>query len=191
VHPKTKTPMTSAIFIGVATIAVLLYVNLGGGDPFITIARVTAWATAGTYIAYQMVMFGGIIVRAKGWPKDKAYFNLGKWGWPVNILALVYGVFMIINLSWPRTPTAKWYDNYIVVFSLAIVLAAGVIVYLIQRARGVDLSATIHEIDVSPAQAEAGEALAAGFAGKIGPAEGPRLDASTADGPGKGGVTLD
>jgi amino acid transporter len=188
VHPKTKTPMTSAIFIGVATIAVLLYVNLGGGDPFITIARVTAWATAGTYIAYQMVMFGGLIVRAKGWPKHKAYFNLGRWGWPVNILALVYGVFMIINLSWPRTPTAKWYDNYIVVSSLAIVLAAGVIVYLIQRARGVDLSATIHEIDVSPAQEEA---LAAGFAGKVGPAVGTVSQTLADEGPGKGGVTLD
>ena len=98
VHPRTKTPMTSAIFIGVATIVVLLYVNMGGGDPFITIARVTAWATAGTYIAYQMVVFGGLVARSKGWPKDKAYFNLGRWGWPVNILAFIYGVFAIINL---------------------------------------------------------------------------------------------
>ena len=191
VHPKTKTPMTSAIFIGVATIAVLLYVNLGGGDPFITIARVTAWATAGTYVAYQMVMFGGLIVRSKGWPKDKAYFNLGKWGWPVNILALVYGVFMIINLSWPRTPTAKWYDNYIVVFSLAIVLVVGVIVYFIQRARGIDLSATIHEIDVSPAQGAAMEAMAAGEAGKLLPSEGNLTQFSATEGPEKGGVTLD
>ncbi|HEY5471924.1 MAG TPA: amino acid permease, partial [Candidatus Limnocylindrales bacterium] len=130
VHPSTKTPMLSAIFIGVATIAVLLYVNLGGGDPFITIARVTAWATAGTYICYQLVIFGGLVARAKGWPKDKAHFNLGGWGWPVNILALVYGVFMIINLSWPRTPTAKWFDNYIVVFSLFVVLVVGIIVYI-------------------------------------------------------------
>ena len=98
VHPSTKTPLASAIFVAAAAIVVLLYVNLGGSDPFIAIARVTAWATAGTYIAYQMVVFGGLIARAKGWPKDKAYFNLGKWGWPVNIIALVYGVFMIINL---------------------------------------------------------------------------------------------
>jgi len=167
VHPKTKTPMASAIFIGVATIVILLYVNLGGGDPFIQIARVTAWATAGTYIAYQMVVFGGLIKRSKGWPTEKAYFNLGKWGWPVNIIALVYGVFMIINLSWPRTPTAKWYDNYLVVVSLAVVLIVGVIVYFIQRARGVDIGATIHEIDESPAEAGAALAMAAGEAGKV------------------------
>ena len=97
-----------------AAIVVLLYVNLGGGDPFIQIARVTAWATAGTYIAYQMVVLGGLIARGKGWPKDKAYFNLGRWGWPVNIIALVYGVFMIVNLSWPRSRRRPGYDNYIV-----------------------------------------------------------------------------
>ena len=121
VHPSTKTPLASAIFVAVAAIVVLLYVNLGGSDPFIAIARVTAWATAGTYIAYQMVVFGGLIARGRGWPKDRAYFNLGKWGWPVNILALVYGVFMIINLVWPRTPDAAWYDNYLVIVSLVVV----------------------------------------------------------------------
>ena len=147
-------------------VVVLLYVNLGGSSPFIAIARVTAWATAGTYIAYQMVVLGGLIARAKGWPKEKAYFNLKGWGWPVNILALVYGVFMIVNLAWPRTPDAAWYDNYLVIVSIAVIIVFGVIVYLIQRARGVDLSVTIHEIDESPAEAQAMEAMAAGEAGK-------------------------
>jgi amino acid transporter len=191
VHPKTKTPMASAVFIGVAAIAILLYVNLGGGDPFIQIARVTAWATAGTYIAYQMVVLGGLIARGKGWPKDRAYFNLGKWGWPVNIIALVYGVFMIVNLSWPRTPTAAWYDNYIVAVSLVVVVVVGVIVYVIQRARGVDLSATIHEIELPGPDREAAEGLAAGMAGKLAEPGSGMHDMSSSDGPGKGGVTLD
>ena len=166
VHPRTKTPMASAIFVGVATIVVLLYVNLGGGDPFIQIARVTAWATAGTYIAYQMVVFGGLIARGRGWPKGKAYFNLGKWGWPVNIIAFVYGVFMIINLSWPRTPTASgttttsWSSRWPSWSS-----SASSSIH--PEARGIDLSATIHEIDESPAEAEAAAAMAAGEAGKV------------------------
>ena len=92
--------------------------------------------------------------------------HLGRWGWPVNIVAFVYGVFMIINLSWPRTPTAKWYDNYIVAVSLVLVVVTGVIVYFIQRARGIDLSATIHEIEVSPVDAQAALAMAAGEAGR-------------------------
>ncbi len=189
VHRRTKTPMASAIFIGIGAIVILLYVNLGGGDPFIQIARVTAWATAGTYIAYQMVVFGGLVARGRGWPRDKAYFNLGRWGWPVNIIALVYGVFMIINLSWPRTPTAKWYDNYIVAVSLVVVVIVGIVVYVIQRARGVDLSATIHELDESLPQAEAMEAMAAGEAGKMMP---PGVASMSSPEPQKGdGTTLD
>ncbi len=192
VHPSTRTPMTSALFVGVAAVVVLLYVNLGGSSPFIAIARVTAWATAGTYIAYQMVVFGGLIARGRGWPKEKAYFNLKGWGWPVNIIAFVYGVFMIINLAWPRTPTAAWYDNYLVVFSIVVILIVGIIVYLIQRARGVDLSVTIHEIDESPAEAVAMEGMAAGEAGKM-----LGTDVVTEmvnmplsdDDPGKGGIT--
>jgi amino acid transporter len=188
VHPSTRTPLLSAIFVGVAAIVVLLYVNLGGSDPFLAIARVTAWATAGTYIAYQLVVLGGLIARGRGWPKDRAYFNLGKWGWPVNIMALVYGVFMIINLAWPRTPDAAWYDNYLVVVSLTVVLVVGVIVYAIQRARGVDLSVTIREIDESPAEAQAMEAMAAGEAGKVLP--GGVTEMTATDDEGKGGVQL-
>jgi hypothetical protein len=57
---------------------------------------------------------------------------------------------MIINLVWPRTPDAAWYDNYLVVVSLIVVVIVGAIIYAVQKARGVDLSATIHEIDESP-----------------------------------------
>jgi len=147
VHPKTKTPMLSALFIGAATIGILVYVNTSS-NPGLSIARVTAWATAGTYIAYQMVVFGGLVARAKGWPRARAGFNLGRLGWPINLVALIYGVFMIINLAWPRTPGAAWYDNYIVAFSAALVLALGIVVYFIQRARGIDVGATIHEIEI-------------------------------------------
>jgi len=42
---------------------------------------------------------------------------------------------------------------------------------VIQKARGVDLSATIHEIDESPAEAGAMQAMAAGEAGKVMPGE--------------------
>jgi len=168
VHPKTRTPMASAIFIAIAVIVILVIVDNTGGSPVQMIGRVTTWATVGTYVAYQMVVLGGLVARSKGWPKEKAYFNLGKWGWPVNIAAFVYGVFMIINLSWPRPIVGTaWYDMWITPLALGLAVVTGIIVYLIQRGRGVDLGATIHEIDESPAEAEAALAMAAGESGKV------------------------
>ncbi len=44
-------------------------------------------------------------------------FSLGRWGIPINALAVVYGAAMIINMAWPRAevydPTGgHWYLQY-------------------------------------------------------------------------------
>lgn len=61
---------------------------------------------------------------------------MGKWGLPVNIGALVYGIIAIINMCWPRTPDAAWYDNYIVLLSGVIVVVAGLLYMMIHRSYG-------------------------------------------------------
>jgi hypothetical protein len=51
----------------------------------------------------------------------------------VTVLALAYQVAAMLNLVWPRTPDVPWYDNYIVLLSAAIVVAAGLVYMLIGR----------------------------------------------------------
>ena len=139
VNTSTKTPVRAAIFVAIFCVAVLLYQD--------QVARVIAWATVGVYIVYQMVVWASMYARAKGWPKEKAHFNLGVWGWPVSIIALVYGVFMIVNLSWPRSPSLPWYDNWLVSFSLLVILIVGIIVFYAFKAAGHDLAGGIHDIE--------------------------------------------
>jgi hypothetical protein len=115
--------------------------------------RVIAWATAGTYLAYQMVVFGALIARAHGWPQRRAYFNLGRWGWPVNVAGFIYGAFMIVNLSWPRSPGSPWYDNYLIPLSTAVIFALGGVMYFVQRARGINVGRMIR--DMAPDEASA------------------------------------
>ena len=43
--------------------------------------------------------------RLRGWPKAKAPFSLGRWGLPVNVLALAWGGGMLVNFAWPRVAT--------------------------------------------------------------------------------------
>ena len=77
-------------------------------------------------------MLAALIARTRGWNPAGA-FTLGGWGLPVNIIALAYGVGAIVNLSWPRTPGAAWYDNYIVIVSALAVAMAGVIYMVLLR----------------------------------------------------------
>lgn len=140
VNKSTKTPVRAAVFVALFCVAVLLYQD--------QVARVIAWATVGVYIVYQMVVVAYMYARTKGWPREKAHFNLGKLGWPISIIALAYGVFMIINLSWPRTPGSPWYDNYLVSVSLLLILAVGLVVFYAFKAAGRDLSGGIHDIKI-------------------------------------------
>lgn len=93
--------------------------------------RVISFASAGIYIAFQLVVLAALIARSRGWqPSGK--FTLGRWGFPVNICALVYGVGGALNLAWPRGDAA-WYDKWIVVLGCAIVAGVGLAYMLLGR----------------------------------------------------------
>jgi hypothetical protein len=59
------------------------------------------------YVAYVLVTGPLLIKRLRGqWPdadgKRSGYFSLGRWGLPVNIIAVLWGGGMALNLAWPR-----------------------------------------------------------------------------------------
>ena len=90
------------------------------------ITKIISFAALGIYIGFQMVVLAALRARLKGWVPSGKY-SLGKWGLAVNIAALVYGVTAMINMAWPRTPDAPWYDNWIVALSAAIVVGIGLV----------------------------------------------------------------
>jgi amino acid transporter len=95
--------------------------------------KVISFASCGIYIAFQMVVVAALIARSRGWvPSGK--FTLGRYGFAVNICALVYGVGGALNLAWPRGgDEVTWYDNWIVVIGCAIVAGVGIAYMLIGR----------------------------------------------------------
>jgi hypothetical protein len=58
------------------------------------------------YIAYLLVTGPMLLARMRGkWRSADApegYFSLGRWGFAVNLAAVVWGLFMATNLIWPR-----------------------------------------------------------------------------------------
>jgi amino acid transporter len=93
VNPTFKTPANAALATGVlAALPILVIGPLGGY--FMSIA-----ATGLIYISYFLCNLGVLAARRKGWPHKPAWFNLGRWGMLVNILALIYGGTMIVNIA--------------------------------------------------------------------------------------------
>ena len=96
------------------------------------LVRIISFASFGIYLAFQMVVLAALRARLKGWQPAGPY-RLAAWGLPVNIAALAYGVGGMLNLAWPRTPDAPWYDNWIVLLSGVVVVGVGLVYLLVGR----------------------------------------------------------
>ena len=138
VHPKTKTPIVPAVISGVLAILILV-VNIGNDQIFTVI---TSIGIIMIYMAYLLVTIPMLGKRFKGeWPpKETRFFTLGKWGLPINLLAVGWGIFMAVNLIWPRkdvynaSPPFHWYLQYGALLFIGIVFFGGLAYYwFVQR----------------------------------------------------------
>lgn len=118
---KYDTPVEALVFSGLFTI--LLVLSASAESYIVNICVV------GIYLAYLSVTVGALIARSRGWNSTSAPWNLGKWGLIVNLLSLLWGVFVIVNLCWPRSPGQPWYMNYSVPLLALVILLLGAIYY--------------------------------------------------------------
>jgi urea carboxylase system permease len=93
VNPSFRTPLNAAIAVGVLG-AIPLLLTGALGSIYMAIA-----ATGMIYLSYFMCNLGVLFARRKGWPHKGAWFKLGSWGTIINVLALVYGGLMVINIG--------------------------------------------------------------------------------------------
>jgi urea carboxylase system permease len=174
VQPRLHTPIGSCLAIGILAAIPLIQF---AGAPILAIA-----ATGMIYFSYLIGNLALFRARLRGWPRAKAPFSLGRWGLPLNVLALLYGGGMLINFAWPRgtpaftNPTpyqdvdAKghlqlnfgwhWLNNRPVLWTVfvGIVVIGGIYFVLVQRTKPAHLQAPEGEAvaaDEAPAAATA------------------------------------
>ena len=173
VNPKTQTPITPAIVIGVIA-ALILVVNIGQPKIFTVL---TSIAVIMIYLAYLMVTGPLLLKRLRGhWPPaDLAaggYFTMGRWGLLVNVIAVLWGAGMALNLAWPREAIygTPWYNTWGAFAYTGVILGAGLLWYglkgrryigtLASHSAGMTLSSyALMAVLALPVQAEAASAM--------------------------------
>ncbi|MDJ0343638.1 APC family permease [Streptomyces sp. H10-C2] len=110
--PRFHTPVLATCLIGVVAIAILV-VNINQPQIF---SVVTSIAIVMIYLAYLLVTLPMLLQRLRGdWTPAPGLFSMGRLGLPVNILAVLWGAAMTVNLLWPRaevynaTGPQHWY----------------------------------------------------------------------------------
>ena len=164
VHPTRKTPTVAAIVIGVVAVIPLI-VNISQPAIFTILSSISIVLI---YLSYLLVTVPLLRRRfLKKWPlKDDGSepgFSLGKWGLPVNILAVLWGGAMTLNLVWPRpeiynsVPPFEWYLQWGGVMFVAAVVVGGTLLY---RLRIRHRTGVLAEHAAAPAAATADPATA-------------------------------
>jgi urea carboxylase system permease len=141
VSPRFQTPVVPAVVVGIIAIAILV-VNINQPQIF---SAVTSLAIILIYVSYLLVTVPMLVARLRGkWSsaKREGRFSMGRFGLPVNILAVLWGLGMTVNLAWPRqevynaTPPFHWYLQWSAVLFTAVVAAGGFAYYwFVQRHR--------------------------------------------------------
>lgn len=100
VSEKTRTPILPTVLSGTAALLVLA-VNFH--YPKI-VELVTCLSAFWANLAYFIVAVLLLRERIKNKNSSNApEFTLGRFGLPINVLAVLWGAFMVLNVGWPRT----------------------------------------------------------------------------------------
>jgi len=177
VNQSFKVPTNAAIGVGVLAVLPLLVTGALAAF-YLAIA-----ATGTIYISYFLCNWGVLRARRAGWPRQGSWFKLGSWGTTLNILALIYGGLMVINIGiwespifgdfgnelrsiWSNPPinaVIQWNGEYlsdlpkipVFEFFVGAVLLFGVLYYILSGQRGKEDTATL------PADTLTGESVIA------------------------------
>jgi urea carboxylase system permease len=152
-----RVPVFPAVLVGAISLLILAF-NIYNQYAFEVIV---ALGIIFMYLAYLGVTIPLLRRRLDGWPGNlpdakAGLFSLGRFGIITNVIAILYGASMAINLAWPRDYFygTKWYQQYGPITGVAVIVGAGLVLYYgVQQHKG-DVLAE-HRADALPEPAPA------------------------------------
>ncbi len=146
VSPVYNIPIRTIVLVSIV-VGLLGLINIASTTAF---NAITSLSTLALYISYLIPVILITLKKLQGQHIPYGPWNLGKFGLPVNIFAIVYGIFIVIFLPFPPalpvTPTTMNYSSP--VLGLVLIFALG---YWFTRGRRV-YAGPLREINLDEAK---------------------------------------
>ncbi|KAK8101952.1 hypothetical protein PG999_012326 [Apiospora kogelbergensis] len=114
-----------AVWVTSLLVALLTLLNLGSAT-YVALGAITSLSSMAMYLSYAVVFAVVLNARCRGAGIERGPWNLGRWGLPVNVAALVYTVYVIVWLPFPQTtPVDASTMNYSGPMLAAVLVLAG------------------------------------------------------------------
>jgi urea carboxylase system permease len=127
VHPKLGTPIAAILATTILSAVLIFATQVESVLVAVTVVLI--------YLAYLICTAAALVARLRGKFVAGGSFSLGRLGLIVNALAVVWGIAMIINLSWYRpNPASPAYLNLAIYIFVPLILVVGALYYfLVQK----------------------------------------------------------
>lgn len=146
VNPRFKTPVNALLAGAVVTVLFALLVFAAPGHDikvwFVTypahinaLVSLVSFGVSGIYLAFFLTVIGAIVARRRGWVAE-GRFQLGRWGWPVCIIAAAYLGLMFVNVVAPTglsSPRGYFNLDWITLLVIAVIALVGAAYLLVAR----------------------------------------------------------
>jgi amino acid transporter len=146
VHQRFRTPVNALISGALITVLFVLLVFPSPKNDieigFITypanvnvLVSLVSFAVSGIYLSFLLAVIAAIIAHARGWVAEGA-FRLGRWTWPVLIVAVSYLALMFINVVAPTgldSPRAFFNLDWITLTVIFVIAVIGALYFVIAR----------------------------------------------------------
>jgi amino acid transporter len=146
VNSRFKTPVNALLMGAVVTVLFVLLVYINPAHDrhiwFVTypahvnaLVALVSFGVSGIYLAFFLTVIAAIVARARGW-RGEGEFQLGRWGWPVSIIAVAYLGLMLVNVVYPSglaSPRGYFNLDWITLLVIAVIAIIGALYLFIAR----------------------------------------------------------
>jgi amino acid transporter len=92
-----------------------------------------AFGSGGFYICFFLVCAAALYARLTGRWRPAGALRLGRWGTPINAVAVVWLLVEGLNIAWPRLEGYPWYQTWAIPFIALCLVVSGAVYVAIAR----------------------------------------------------------
>jgi amino acid transporter len=145
VSPRFHTPVNALLIGAVVPVAATLMVNITPAHDvhlgFITypakvnaLVALVSFGVSGIYLSFLLTVIGAVVARRRGWVPEGPY-RLGRWGWPVTLIAAAYLGLMLVNIVVPTgltSPRGALFNlDWVTISVMVLIAVVGLLVRLV------------------------------------------------------------
>lgn len=100
------------------------------------LTALVSFGVSGIYLSFLLTVIGSMVARSRGWVPEGA-FRLGRWAWPVSVVAAAYLGLMLLNIVAPTgltSPRGALFNlDWITLVVMLVIVVVGAIYFVVAR----------------------------------------------------------